>query len=71
MVGAPERVDCPACGESTDMCFDDIDVDSTYTNPESRVYVSAMPCAACDKRVEVRIKCTAFVESVTVRKDEK
>jgi hypothetical protein len=70
MVGAPERVDCPACGESTRTLFDDIDVDNSCTNPEPGVFVSSRWCDACDKTIEVRIKCSAFVESVTVRKGD-
>jgi hypothetical protein len=66
MVGAPEGVNCPNCGSTVRMWFDDIDVDSTYTNPEPGVYAASAECENCEKRVAVRIKCSAFVESVSI-----
>lgn len=64
MVGAPESVKCPSCGEEATVYFDDLDVDSRYTNPSPQTFVSGTQCDNCEKPVHARIRVVSVLEHV-------
>jgi len=64
MLGMPEEANCPYCGASNSLYFDDFDIESGKT-PSRGVFTLTTECDDCEKEFEV--VCQLLPPTVTTR----